>query len=273
MNDMDPKDIESQFTERLLRERLGDAFSDRMLEQVRETEQRLVTRKDALVELLDIGLLTPDEYVAKLNSLLGIHLQSVAALIGEDHCRAIYRYGPDDEVQLISPNQFVERYERPRNVMISAECLVRIAADEIAAEASTAAMLRDPRFRQQLTVVVQAITASSDLAMNSALAACLQAAQLAQFVASALHEQAAEKNVAWNVADKVIALHGWLLDASGGAPRHFAEMLLRDVQAGGDTERHSQNIAEWLLDRLIETSRILDAGEIFSTYELPQDER
>jgi len=262
---MNSDDPDRQFTERLVRERLGQRFKEAILAQVLAAEQLLVVRKDALVDFLDLELLRPEEYAEKLNALLSRHLKDLAALIGAENCQAIYGHAPGDEVQLFSPTQFCDAYEAPRRVTISAESLVRVVVDEVGSRPELRSTLRDPEFQNELITVAQSITASADMQFSDAQAACYQASQLARFLATLPVEQTLSKKVIWRIAVKVIALHGLLIATSPVAANSFFDLVNDSRQEDRDT----QNAAEWLLDRLIDTAPQLDVdvSELFRTDE------
>lgn len=228
-------DPDERFTEELLRQTLGSKFTPEILEQVLKSERLLVARKDHLVDLVDAGVIADEEFADLVNRLLPVYLKAVADIVGEDACRRMYDFGPEDQIILVDPRGLPP----PPPFDITPETLAAIVNDErIIARASVTVKRGDDDFEDNLAEVIEFLTAKSGLMLaggaSSGEVSCWQATVLAVYLANTMEGEGARRLV-WRVAEKTMLLTGCRLQATANAVDEFYRLCL-GVQVEPDTD-------------------------------------
>ena len=212
MNEVPENERDDRFTEELLRRTLGPRLTPEILQEVRQAECALVDRKDNLADLLDCGALTEEEFADKLNRVTSLYLRTVAGIVGEDACRAMYDFGPNDEIQVVEPG----RLEGPMRPQIAPALLAELVTREwmIAKEGVSVKRDRD-EFEDDLVKLVKRIAQKGEWEIAAGASpksvGCRIAAALAVFLASDLTGPRTA-DLVWRVCEKILIFHDLLLN-------------------------------------------------------------
>jgi hypothetical protein len=106
-------DSRSRSLRKLLSSALGRDFTDDLLTKVIDAEDEMTENREHLVILQQRGVLSDEEFAAKLNTCFEVFIQQATEILGEDVCRKIYDYGPGDKIDLVPP---VEAQETKENM-------------------------------------------------------------------------------------------------------------------------------------------------------------
>jgi hypothetical protein len=242
MNDTAVSENDERFTEQLLRATLGPGFTPEILEQVLQAERVLVDRKDSLADLLDCGALSDGEFADKLNRVTSVYLGRVAEIVGEDACRAMYDFGPDDEIQIVEPER-VGTAMRPRVVP---KLLAELVAREWVLAGERVSLKKGSReFEDVLARLVDRMAQQGEWDIAAGVAprsvGCRVAAALAVFLASNVNGPGAA-DLVWRVCEKVLFFHDCLLNPEFRPEELHAMCTARgvtDADVGGNLERHA----------------------------------
>ena len=245
-------DPDERFMEELLRQTLGSKFSPTILEQVREAERLLIDRKDHLADLVDAGVMAEEQFADLVNRVLSVYLRTVADIVGEDACRKMYDFGPDDKVQLVNPRESRRRTEYRATPQI----LAAILADELIIAGNSVSVQGDEDdFDNELRTIVQFVAAKGKwMIMGSASCdevSLWQAAMFAIYLAKSMSGNAVGQLI-WRICEKTMFLGGCRLQASADAVDEFYR-LCRGTQTEPDADmgicveaEELKQIEQWL---------------------------
>ncbi|NQT37665.1 MAG: hypothetical protein HQ581_09265 [Planctomycetes bacterium] len=253
-------DPDERFTEDLLRATLGPKFNSAILDSILNAEALMIGRKDNLADLMDAGVITKREFADKVNRVLSVYLRAVSSVVGEEACRAMYDFGPDDRIQLIDP----ERMRPPTTGSITpevldAKALAAIATDErIAFRDSVLVRDNEEDFGKNLAHATEFLAIRGE-AMEAGFTsrkeiACYQAAMLSVYLVDKISGEGVSQFI-WRICEKIMILAGQRLRASDHATGDLCQ-LCRDAQIealedSDDIEMYTdgtQQIEEWLSD-------------------------
>ena len=247
-------DPNERFTEKLLGETLGSKFNPAILEQVREAESLLIDRKDHLADLVDAGVMTEEQFAGLVNRVLSVYLRTVADIVGEDACRRMYDFGPDDEVQLVNPRELRRRTE----YRATPEILAAIIADELLVAGDGVSVQGDENdFENDLKRIVQFVAARGEQMIVGKVSrdevSCWQAAMFAVYLASGMSGDAVGQLI-WRICEKTMLLGDWRLQATADAIEEFYRLCRGtrtepDEDMGLDIEEEElKPVEQWLSD-------------------------
>lgn len=245
-------DPDERFTEKLLREALGPKFSPAILEQVREAESLLIDRKNHLADLVDAGVMAEEQFADLVNRVLSVYLRTVADIVGEDSCRKMYDFGPDDEVQLVNPRELRRRME----YRATPEMLAAIIADELIIAGNSVSVQGDENdFDNDSRRIIQFVFAKGDMMLAGDASrdqvSCWQAAIFAIYLAKSMSGDGVGQLI-WRVCEKTMFLGGCRLQATADAVEEFYR-LCRDTRTEPDADMETyveaeemKQIEQWL---------------------------
>jgi hypothetical protein len=220
MADSTQNDPDDRFTEDLVRRTLGPRCTPGILARIREAENRLVMRKDNLADLLNVKVIDPGEFAERVNRVAAVYLQTVADIVGEDVCKTLYDFGPNDKIQIVDPARMRHRTE----YLLTPESLADIVADELVVAGKGVSATKEwSKFNEELAGVIQFITWKSDWMKEDGdhrvMIAYWQAASLAIFLAHVLTGGSAA-DLIWRVCEKVLLFAGYRLRPSDASDPH-----------------------------------------------------
>lgn len=252
MNEDIVNDPDEQFTEKLLRKALGPKFSLATLQRVQQAEKLLIDNKDKLTDLVIAGVMTEEQFTYLANRALSVYLRTVGDIVGEDACRKMYDFGPDDEVHLVNRNRAVPK------------SLSAIVRDELILAGESVSVQGDENdFNEGLRATVQFVVAKGELMLAGHAASnevgCWQASMLAIYLANHISGEGVAQLI-WRVCEKIMLLGDCCLQALAGAIGEFYR-LCRGTQmdADGDGEIYvkageGEQIEKWLSDHCEDVS-------------------
>jgi hypothetical protein len=236
----------------LLRQTLGSKFSPAILEQVREAESVLIDRKNHLADLVDAGVMAEEQFADLVNRVLSVYLRAVTDIVGEDACRRMYDFGPDDEVKLLNPRELRRRTE----YLATPEILAGILTDELIIAGNTVSVQGDENdLDNELRSIAQFVAVKGEwMILGSASrdeVSRWQAAILAAYLANRISGNAV-KQLIWRICKKTMLLGGCRLQASADAVDEFYRLCLGTrIEPDGDMGIYAEaeeieQIEQWL---------------------------
>ncbi len=85
----------------MLRETLGDDYSDDMLEALRVIQQQMLKQKAEMEASVEAGRMSVEEFAIAINQMLTDYVPRLAEIIGVDYSRMVFGVKPGEEVYLV----------------------------------------------------------------------------------------------------------------------------------------------------------------------------